>query len=78
MDDHGFISRSFIRRYPIPADFIMEDFDGNVMCELSSDSVLTITIPRKRKEAENGVDGGKVSSKYYELMIMVCLSVCQF
>ncbi len=58
----------------------MEDFDGNVMCELSSDSVLTITIPRKRKEAENGVDGGKVSSAFkilpaFDYGLSVCLSI---
>ncbi|XP_044752838.1 protein lethal(2)essential for life-like [Coccinella septempunctata] len=41
-DDHGFISRHFVRKYVIP-----KDCDYNkVESKLSSDGVLTITAPR--------------------------------
>ena len=40
-DEHGFISRQFVRRYVLP-----EGHDiGNVQSSLSSDGVLTITAP---------------------------------
>ena len=40
-DEHGFISRQFVRRYTLP-----EGHDvGNVQSSLSSDGVLTITAP---------------------------------
>ncbi|XP_050345974.1 protein lethal(2)essential for life-like [Nymphalis io] len=42
-DEHGFISRSFTRRYRLP-DGIQED---SVMSKLSSDGVLSITAPLK-------------------------------
>jgi HSP20 family molecular chaperone IbpA len=37
----------------------MEDFDDKVTCELSSDGVLTVTVPRPvpTKDGENGVVG---------------------
>lgn len=42
-DEHGFISRHFVRRYVLPTDY-----DAiNVTSTLSSDGVLTITAPRK-------------------------------
>ncbi|KAL7293666.1 protein lethal(2)essential for life-like [Trichogramma pretiosum] len=40
-DEHGYISRQFVRRYVLP-----EGHDiGNVQSSLSSDGVLTITAP---------------------------------
>ncbi|XP_026761061.2 protein lethal(2)essential for life-like [Galleria mellonella] len=42
-DEHGFISRSFSRRYPLPEGVEAE----NVTSKLSSDGVLTITAPLK-------------------------------
>ena len=45
-DEHGFISRQFVRRYMLPEDVKEE----NVRCELSSDGVLTINAPRDNKE----------------------------
>ncbi|XP_021965281.1 alpha-crystallin A chain [Folsomia candida] len=45
-DEHGYITRSFTRRYPLPADINPDDFDDKVVCELSTDGVLMITIPR--------------------------------
>ncbi|XP_014211237.1 protein lethal(2)essential for life-like [Copidosoma floridanum] len=40
-DEHGYISRQFVRRYVLP-----EGHDiGNVQSHLSSDGVLTITAP---------------------------------
>ncbi|KAG8222844.1 hypothetical protein J437_LFUL007552 [Ladona fulva] len=42
-DEHGFISRHFVRRYGLPSDVEAE----NVLSSLSSDGVLTITAPKK-------------------------------
>lgn len=41
-DDHGFVSRHFVRRYQLPDDVKME----TVTCNLSSDGVLCISAPR--------------------------------
>ncbi|OXA50739.1 alpha-crystallin A chain [Folsomia candida] len=41
-DPHGFISRQFKRRYLLPENGMME----KVVCNLSSDGVLVITVPR--------------------------------
>lgn len=41
-DDHGYISRHFVRRYKMP-----KDYDPNkVASSLSSDGVLTVSIPK--------------------------------
>lgn len=42
-DEHGFISRHFVRRYTTPKDV---DID-NVVSNLSSDGILTINVPKK-------------------------------
>nr|ACF21815.1 small heat shock protein [Macrocentrus cingulum] len=42
-DEHGFISRQFIRKYMIPEQCNIDE----VQSSLSSDGVLTITAPRK-------------------------------
>lgn len=47
-DDHGFVSRHFVRKYDLPADHRAED----VVSNLSSDGVLTITAPRKKSAVE--------------------------
>ncbi|KAK9879612.1 hypothetical protein WA026_006676 [Henosepilachna vigintioctopunctata] len=47
-DEHGFISRQFVRRYVIPKDC---DF-SKIESRLSSDGVLTITAPRIKKDDE--------------------------
>ncbi|XP_005190096.1 heat shock protein 23 [Musca domestica] len=45
-DDRGFISRSFIRRYALP-----NGYDPNqVVSTLSSDGVLTISVPKPQIE----------------------------
>ncbi|XP_026733878.1 protein lethal(2)essential for life-like [Trichoplusia ni] len=49
-DEHGFISRQFVRRYQLPEGAAPE----NVESRLSSDGVLTITAPRKVPEAIKG------------------------
>jgi crystallin alpha B len=49
-DDHGMISRSFKRRYRLPDDINPDEFDERVSCELSTDGILTIVIPRKKLE----------------------------
>jgi len=41
-DEHGFISRSFNRRYILPEDVKIEHLE----CTLSSDAVLTLKAPR--------------------------------
>lgn len=43
-DEHGFITRHFIRRYILPKDHIPED----VVSTLSLDGLLTITAPKKK------------------------------
>uniref|UniRef100_A0A1B6DAM4 SHSP domain-containing protein n=1 Tax=Clastoptera arizonana TaxID=38151 RepID=A0A1B6DAM4_9HEMI len=42
-DEHGFISRHFVRRYILPKDVDV----GNIVSSLSSDGVLTISAPKK-------------------------------
>lgn len=45
-DDHGYISRHFVRRYVLP-----KDYDTNkVVSTLSSDGVLTVSVPKPRLE----------------------------
>lgn len=49
-DEHGFISRHIVRRYAIP-----KDYDPNkVVSSLSSDGVLTISIPKPALEDKSG------------------------
>lgn len=48
-DDHGFISRHFVRRYALP-----KGYDPNqVISTLSSDGVLTIKVPPPAKSLES-------------------------
>jgi len=42
-DEHGYISRHFVRRYVLPSSHDL----ANVTSTLSSDGVLTITAPKK-------------------------------
>jgi len=42
-DEHGFTSRTFTRRYRLPDDAL----EDNVKCDLSSDGILTINVPRQ-------------------------------
>ncbi|XP_026760369.2 protein lethal(2)essential for life-like [Galleria mellonella] len=42
-DEHGFVSRQFVRKYALPDDVESE----NVVSELSSDGILTVSAPRK-------------------------------
>lgn len=46
MDQHGFVSRSFSRRYILPKDVDPERFTSN----LSPDGILTIEAPKKMIE----------------------------
>ncbi|XP_036340986.1 heat shock protein 23-like isoform X2 [Rhagoletis pomonella] len=41
-DDHGYISRHFVRRYALPKGFDA----GKVVSTLSSDGVLTVSVPK--------------------------------
>lgn len=45
-DEHGFISRHFVRRYTLPKDVDV----NNVVSSLSSDGVLTVSVPKKVNE----------------------------
>jgi len=45
-DEHGFISRHFLRKYTLPSDVKGE----NLTCDLSSDGVLQISAPRQIEE----------------------------
>ncbi|KAJ8705280.1 hypothetical protein PYW07_011107 [Mythimna separata] len=49
-DDHGYISRQFVRRYALPEGAVPETVESR----LSSDGVLTITAPRKVPDAIKG------------------------
>ncbi|XP_015609635.1 protein lethal(2)essential for life [Cephus cinctus] len=49
-DEHGWISREFIRKYLIPEQCDIEQ----VASKLSSDGVLSITVPRKDKPQIEG------------------------
>ncbi|CAG9762318.1 unnamed protein product [Ceutorhynchus assimilis] len=48
-DEHGFISRHFVRRYLLPAENDIEE----VVSSLSSDGILTITAPKKVDKPKN-------------------------
>ncbi|XP_013117382.1 heat shock protein 23 [Stomoxys calcitrans] len=45
-DNHGYISRSFVRRYVLPKGYNPE----NVVSTLSSDGVLTVSVPKPQVE----------------------------
>lgn len=49
-DEHGYVSRQFVRRYALPEGTEPETVESR----LSSDGVLTITAPRKVPEAIKG------------------------
>nr|AJA32865.1 heat shock protein 20.6 [Sesamia inferens]AJA32866.1 heat shock protein 20.6 [Sesamia inferens] len=49
-DEHGYISRQFVRRYALPDGVEPESVESR----LSSDGVLTVTAPRKLPEALKG------------------------
>lgn len=49
-DEHGFISRHFVRRYVLPADNDIND----VVSSLSSDGILTVTAPKKSLQQPSG------------------------
>nr|AHE77382.1 small heat shock protein [Lissorhoptrus oryzophilus] len=48
-DEHGFISRHFVRRYLLPTDHDIEQ----VVSSLSSDGILTVTAPKKSDKPKN-------------------------
>ncbi|KAG6443653.1 hypothetical protein O3G_MSEX002946 [Manduca sexta] len=49
-DEHGYISRQFVRRYALPEGCTPETVES----KLSSDGVLSVTAPRKVPEAVQG------------------------
>ncbi|XP_068624846.1 protein lethal(2)essential for life-like [Battus philenor] len=49
-DEHGFVSRQFVRKYALPEGSLPETVES----KLSSDGVLSITIPRKVPESIKG------------------------
>ncbi|XP_056141162.1 alpha-crystallin B chain-like [Lampris incognitus] len=50
-DDHGFVSREFLRKYKLP----MGTSCNEVTSSLSSDGVLTITTPRSPTTPEHAI-----------------------
>ncbi|KAF7274330.1 lethal (2) essential for life isoform X1 [Rhynchophorus ferrugineus] len=48
-DEHGFISRHFVRRYILPNENDIEE----VVSSLSSDGILTVTAPKKSDKPKN-------------------------
>ncbi|XP_075162538.1 heat shock protein 23-like [Haematobia irritans] len=49
-DEHGYISRSFVRRYALPKEYN----PNKVVSTLSSDGVLTVSIPKPQIEDKSG------------------------
>lgn len=49
MDEHGFVSREFTRRYQLPEDALPE----SVSSTLSADGVLTVTAPKRPQLSAN-------------------------
>lgn len=47
-DEHGYVSRHFVRRYVLPPSHDL----ANITSTLSSDGVLTITAPKKVRSTE--------------------------
>ncbi|CAH0731589.1 unnamed protein product, partial [Brenthis ino] len=47
-DEHGFVSRQFVRKYALPEGAESD----NVVSQLSSDGILTITAPRKEVDVK--------------------------
>ncbi|KAM4546039.1 alpha-crystallin B chain-like [Odontesthes bonariensis] len=50
-DDHGFVSREFLRKYKLPSGASAAEFTSN----LSADGVLTITAPRSSSGPERAI-----------------------
>ncbi|XP_023023637.1 lethal (2) essential for life [Leptinotarsa decemlineata] len=48
-DEHGYISRHFVRRYVLPETHDVE----NVVSSLSSDGILTVSAPKKAPKDNN-------------------------
>ena len=49
-DDHGYISRHFVRRYKLP-----DGYDADkVLSTLSSDGVLTVSVPKPQLQDKQG------------------------
>lgn len=59
-DEHGFISRQFTRRYPLPQDIKPE----NVECNISSDGVLLITAARVVEEPRENERAVPINQTY--------------
>ena len=49
-DEHGYVSRHFVRRYVLPQE---HDVEG-VVSTLSSDGILTVSAPKKAPKPEGG------------------------
>lgn len=49
-DEHGYVSRHFVRRYILPSDIEV----NNIVSSLSSDGVLTVTAPKKALPLPSG------------------------
>ncbi|XP_046398286.1 alpha-crystallin A chain-like [Ischnura elegans] len=55
-DEHGFVSRHFVRRYALPQGVDHQSLNST----LSSDGVLTITAPKVKKMQEDNVRTVKI------------------
>ncbi|XP_046398291.1 heat shock protein 23-like [Ischnura elegans] len=55
-DEHGFVSRHFVRRYTLPQGVDHQALNST----LSSDGVLTITAPKVKKMQEDNVRTVKI------------------
>ena len=74
-DEHGFVSRHFVRRYVLPPSHDVI----NVTSSLSSDGVLTITAPKKvklRKGSPGEPEDSRVDVPLSSCSVCVCERDC--
>lgn len=70
-DEHGFVSRHFVRRYVLPPSHDVI----NVTSSLSSDGVLTITAPKKVKLRKGSPANPKIRALTSLFLASQCVCV---
>ena len=70
-DEHGFVSRHFVRRYVLPPSHDVI----NVTSSLSSDGVLTITAPKKVKLRKGSPANPKIRALTSLFLAAQCVCV---
>ena len=72
-DEHGFVSRHFVRRYVLPPSHDV----NNVTSSLSSDGVLTITAPKKVKLRKGSPANPEIRALTSLFLASQCACVCE-